>query len=250
MVDQKHPRSNRKRVSLYIDNQAIVKALTGNGHSSGQHLIQTIITAINGLPCNTTVRWISSHSEVKGNEAADRMAKEAAHGRSSRRADLPNLLRSALPISISAAKEKFQVHLNRRWAKVWTNSPRKDKFAQIDPDFPFNKFRKKLFKLTRSQSSLIMQLRTGHIPLNFYLRRIGKIDSDKCIKCGNTPGAVQVPETINHFLFDCQSYDEARLDLIAKIGRNHFTLLKFMKNTDSMKALATYINRRGLFKDT
>jgi ribonuclease HI len=96
-----------KRVSLYIDNQAIVLALTGNGHSSGQHLIQAIKTATYGLPCNTTVRWISSHSEVKGNEAADKLAKAAAHGRSSRRADLPHLLRSDLPVSISAAKQKF-----------------------------------------------------------------------------------------------------------------------------------------------
>ena len=94
-----------------------------------------------------------------------------AQGRSTRREELPHLLQSSLPVSVSAAKQRFQANLNRRWAKIWTESPRKERFSRIDPDFPFNKFRKKLFKLSRNQSSLIMQLRTGHMPLIFYLNK-------------------------------------------------------------------------------
>ena len=238
-----------KSVSLYIDNQAIVMALTGNGHSSGQYLIRSIISAANGLPCSVTFRWISSHSEVKGNEAADKLAKTAARGRSSRREDLPQLVRSSLPISVSAAKQELQAQLNRRWMKVWAESPRKARFSTIDPNFPFNKFRKKLFKLSRQQSSLIMQLRTGHIPLNFYLKRIGKIDSDKCIKCAEDPDNPQATETIRHFLFECRTYDGARNVLIGDIGRGQLSISKIMKNVDSMKSLVTYINRTGRFKD-
>ena len=129
-----------KTVSLYIDNQAIVMALTGVNRHSGQHIIHSIIAAANGLPCNITIRWISSHSEVKGNEAADKLAKTAAQGRSNRREELPHLLRTTLPVSISAAKQKFQANLNRRWLKIWDKSARKEKFSRIDPDFPFNKF--------------------------------------------------------------------------------------------------------------
>jgi hypothetical protein len=106
------------------------------------------------------------------------------------------VLWSPLPISVSAAKQKFQANLNRRWLKLWA-------------DFPFNKFRKKLFKLSRNQSSLMMQLRTGHIPLNVHLRRIGKVESDRCQKCNDIPGVLQAKETIGHFLFDCQAHDAA-----------------------------------------
>ena len=151
-----------KTVSLYIDNQALILALAGNGHSSGQHLIRALKTEANGLPCHITFRWISSHSEVKGNEAADKLAKAASQGRSSRREDLPHLLRSSMPVSVSAAKQEFQAQLNRKWVRMWSDSPRKARFSRIDPEFPFNKFQKKLFKLTRSQANLIMQLRTGH----------------------------------------------------------------------------------------
>jgi hypothetical protein len=90
---------------------------------------------------------------------------------------------------------------------------------------------------------------TGHIPLNYYLRRIGKLDSGKCLKCNENPENVQVTETINHFIFECQEYHEARQSLIAKIGRSCLTLSKIMENTDHMKALVTYINRTGRFKE-
>lgn len=77
-----------KRVSVYIDNQAIVKAISGSKPSSGQHLINSLRAAANEVPCDLTVKWISSHSEVKGKEAADRLAEAAAQGRSSRMTDL------------------------------------------------------------------------------------------------------------------------------------------------------------------
>jgi hypothetical protein len=139
--------------------------------SAGQHLVHSLRLAANDLPCNLKIRWISSHSKVKGNEAADRLAKAAAQGRSSRIADLPHLLRSPLPVSASAIKQEYSAKLNGLWRKIWDGSPRKDRFSRLDPDFPFNSFRKRLFQLTRKQSSIIMQLRTGHIPLNFYLKK-------------------------------------------------------------------------------
>ena len=93
--------------------------------------------------------------------------------------------------------------------KVWDNSPRKIRFSQVDLEFPFTNFRKNLFKLTRKQSSIVMQIRTGHILLNFYLKMIGKMDSDKCTNCYIDQNHIQVPETIAHFLSDCQTHKEA-----------------------------------------
>jgi hypothetical protein len=226
-------------------------ALSGSKTSSGQYLINATTTAANGLPCKLTIQWISSHSEVRGNEAADRLAKEAAQGQSSRQIDLLHIFRSPLPVSASATttKQAYNVKLNKLWMKIWEKSPRKDRFTRTDPEFPFNSFRKRLFKLTRNQASLIMQIRTGHIPLNFFLRRIGKIDLDKCLKCEANPNNVQVAETINHYLFDCQEYGEVRRSLIAKIGRNRFSIPKIMKSANHMKALVTFINRTGRFKE-
>jgi ribonuclease HI len=243
------PETIGKTVSLYIDNQAVIKALNGSRTTAGQHLINHLRLTANDLPCNLTVRWISSHSEVKGNEAADKLAKAAAQGRSSRAVDLPHLLRSPLPASASAIKQEFLAKLTRTWGKIWDGSPRKERFSRLDPDFPFNSFRKRLFLLSRKQSSTIMQLRTGHIPLKFYLKRIGKVDSDRCTNCPEGPDQVRVPETINHFIFECQAHDEVRQELIAKIGRSRLSLRKIMKNTDHIKALVTYVNQTGRFRE-
>jgi hypothetical protein len=177
------------------------------------------------------------------------LAKEAAQGRSSIRTDLPHLFRSPLPVSASATKQVYNAKLEKMRMKIWSRSPRKERFMQTNPDFPFNDFRKRLFKLTRNQASLIMQLRTGHIPLNFYLKRIGKIDSDRCLKCNENRDNAQVKESINHYIFECQEYHEARQSLVAKIGRSSFTMPKIMKNADNMKALVTFINRTKRFTE-
>jgi hypothetical protein len=89
------------------------------------------------------------------------------------------------------------------------------------------------------------------IPLNFYLKRIGKIESDKCLKCNENCDNVQLKESINHYIyfFECQEYHEARQSLIGKIGRSGFTMPKIMKNADNMKALVMFINRMKRFTE-
>ena len=238
-----------KEVSLYIDNQALIYALSSRKSTSGQHLVKAFRDAANDLHCGLTIRWISSHSDIKGNEAADKLAKEAATGRSSRRIDLPHALRGQLPASTSATKQEFHENIKQLWQKTWTESPRRVRFSQIDANFPFNRFRTNLFKLTRQQASLIMQIRTGHIPLNKHLRRIMKADSDKCPKCNTRPGDNPVVESVNHFVFDCTAHEVARRELIAKTGRRHFNLSDIMTSTDNMKALVMYINRTRRLKD-
>jgi ribonuclease HI len=227
-----------KEVSLYIDNQAVIYALSSRNATAGQHLIKSFRNAANSLHCNLTIRWISSHSDVKGNEEADRLAKEAAAGRSSRRVDLPHILRSPLPVSASATKQEYHKTLKEMWQTIWEESPRRLSFSQIDPNFPFNRFRKLLFTLSRKQASTIMQIRTGHIPLNKYLKRIGKSETDECQGCN-----AAAIETVNHFMFVCPAYDVARQELVDKIGRNHLSLVDLMETTDNAKALVTYINR-------
>ena len=125
-----------KTVTLYIDNQAFIKTLSKMKLTPGQHLINNFKRSVNKLQCKLTIRWISSHSKVKGNKAADKIAKDTASGRSSRSTDLPRILRSPLPISASATKQEYHAKLQRIWADSWLASPRKSRFSQID-NFPF-----------------------------------------------------------------------------------------------------------------
>jgi hypothetical protein len=245
------PASAGKRVTLYTDNQSIAATLPYPKATSGQYLLSALRSAIEGTGCRLTIRWISAHSKVKGNEEADRVAKNAAEGRSSARVNLPQILRSPLPTSASALKQDFMQELKSRWAAMWETSPRKQRVDRFGDEFPFTALLKRLSSLTRSQSSQILQIRCGHFPLNSYLHKIKKVDSDRCLACfdDRDDEGRPYPETINHFIFDCTAHTAARDELIHKIGRNRFRLADILSNTDRIKALTTYINRTGRFRN-
>ena len=242
------PETIGKKVSLYIDNQSIISAIQNPKSTPGQYLLNALRSAANRVACNLTIRWISSHSKVKGNEDVDKLAKDAAAGRSSTLASLPHMLRSPLPTSASAMKQAFNSSLKAKWAANWNTSPRKPRIAQFGDSFPYSAFLKKVYSLTRKQSSLILQIRCGHFPLNAYLHRISKSDTDKCQACENNQEDVPPAETINHYIFDCPSHTDARNELIEDIGREEFHLSNIMFNTDRMKALINFINRTGRFR--
>ena len=92
------------------DNQSVVTMLPYPKATSGQYLYNTLRLAIEVTGSRLVIRWISGHSKVKGNEEADRIAKNAAEGRSSARASLPHILRGPLPMSASARKQEFMAH--------------------------------------------------------------------------------------------------------------------------------------------
>jgi hypothetical protein len=232
-----------KKVSLYIDNQSVISALTSPKSTSGQYLLNALRLSANDIGCDLTIRWISSHSKVKGNEDIDNLAKIAAEGRSSTIANLPHIFRSPLPSSASAVKQAYNARLKSRWSEIWNASPREPRIAQFGGSFPFSEFMKSLHQLTRKQSSTILQLRCGHILLNVYLHRINKSDTDRCPACdlidpGNSPR-----ETVNHYLFDCPAHEVAREELTDKIGDNHLHLSDIMSDTDRMKDLVMFVNR-------
>ena len=87
MDSQKHSIDIRKTgITISIDNQSIIYALSRRNLTSGQYLVDALRTAANDLHCHLKVRWVFTPSEVKGNKKADKLSKEAAGGRSSRRA--------------------------------------------------------------------------------------------------------------------------------------------------------------------
>ena len=124
------PETIGKKVTLYTDNQSVIAAILSTKATPGQYLIDALRLAIKTTRCNLTIRWISGHSKVKGNEAVDKIAKDAADGRSSTMATLPHILRRPLPKSASAIKQGFEKTLKDKWATIWDASPRKPRIAQ------------------------------------------------------------------------------------------------------------------------
>ena len=114
---------------------------------------------------------------------------------------------------------------------------------RTDDAFPFNSYRECQNKLSRAHASLLMQVRSGHLPLNFYLHRIGKAETKNCQACQLEPGDETPAETIHHFLYDCAAYTDQRNSFIRSIGAPNIALKDVMLQTKRMKALAQYITR-------
>ena len=234
-----------KTVSLYIDNQAVISALSNPKAVAGQHLVRHLISTANRLGCRLVIHWISSHSKVKGNEKVDGLAKEAAEGRSNTRLSMPHILRSPVPTSASATKQRFHSKLNKKWEAIWEESDRRQQVAIIDDNFPFNSFRKRTYLLSRNQASLMTQIRCGHIPLNAYLSRIGKSDTEFCQACLDRGDGIQHREKVNHFLFECPSLAQEREILVGKVKMRHLNLHDLMEQTDRIRELASFIGKSG-----
>ncbi|CAA7270497.1 unnamed protein product [Cyclocybe aegerita] len=240
-----HIRTN-DTISIYTDNQVLIQASRKPGAKPGQYLLQDFVNRLSRIVGTISLRWISGHTNVKGNEMADQEAKRAAEEGSSTREDLPPLLQQRLPISATAEKRAYHEELKTMWLNDWDNSPRKAKFDNIDPAFPFHRFHKLQDSLNRPQASILTQLRTSHIPLNRYLHRFAKRDSPKCTHCP------RMDETVNHYLFQCSKYRRQRQEMMNKLGvmtSSDLNLRLLTSNPKAIRILLQYVSHTGRFSN-
>jgi len=190
-----------------------------------------------------TLRWIAGHSGAPGNEAVDVEAKRAATGESSLDEHLPDFLRNKiLPRSISAIRQEFAAETQKEWKKRWEESKRYEHMHRIDPKLPSKSFLKLIKDFPKAVSSLLIQLRTGHIGLNKHLHRINKKDSPDCDECDGTP------ETVFHFIMECPKYNHQRHILRRTLRREANDLAYLLNNKNAIVPLVNYINSTNRLK--
>jgi hypothetical protein len=193
-----------------------------------------------------TIRWTAGHEGIEGNKKADREVKKAAEGASSDRKLLPVYLRKPLPMNPAAVKRAHHDMLKRRWAEKWRRLPRGRRAGQIEESTPSKKFITSISQseLSCKAASQIAQLRIGHAPLNQYLKRISRVDSDRCPACGADM------ETTEHYLLLCPvyAYERWALGMQARKQGNLLTLKTILGEQGMAILLANYIDMMHRFK--
>lgn len=244
--------ANPTQVTHYVDSQSVIQAIMSGRGGTGQHILDAyrrdITRTVGQGTIDIRLIWISAHSEVEGNEAADKAAKEAAEGKSSEKKKLPSKLHMKLPYSKAALKQAKKEELKRKGNTEWERSPRHDKMKRVDAKYPYNQFRKWREYLTRAQGSILIQVRSGHLPINTYLKKINKRENNYCDACLDRTGR-PVPETINHFILDCETYENERHALKRHSGRaNVFNLERIFKTEKGTRNLINFLDATKRFK--
>ncbi|KAK0200152.1 hypothetical protein DFS33DRAFT_1267068, partial [Desarmillaria ectypa] len=166
--------TNVQSASISIDNTSAIQATKLIRPAPSHHIFDTLHQRMDMLlrrhsGIEIKIRWVSGHQGIVGKEAADEEAKAAARGDVSEQRYIPAPLRKPIPIN------KTSLLLE----KLATSLPRKI-------------------------TSIMMQLRTGHIRLNRHLFNIRRIDSPAC------PNYSYLNESTHHFLIHCPAYRAER----------------------------------------
>jgi hypothetical protein len=240
-------------ISISIDNQAVILSGESLQSNPGSYLADRFYRLMRQVKkqhrrdFDVTVRWVPGHSDIFGNEEADREAKKAAEGphRNSPPHLLPSFLRKGpLPLSISALHQEHHKTLQARWLHSWQRSPRHTHLTTIDPDILNRSFIKLTKSFPRRVTSLLIGLCTGHIPLNRHLHRIKKVATPYCPHCPH------VTETVHHLLIDCQHYAHARQELLNALGRNASSIQYLLSDQGATQNLILFINATDRLKAT
>ena len=206
-----------REVSIYTDNQAAITAMGTDTPGSARHIIDMVHAQHHRVmkkhtQAQVTIHWVPGHSDVRGNERADKHAKRAAKGDMTPPGKLPTCLNKASPISKAAKRRLFKKKLTDAAVRAWAASPRHLRIELIDPTLSLASFWRIVKDMPKHQSATLVQLCTGHIALSKHLHRISKADMPVCPCCRREE------ETVHHFLLRCPAHVITQRVLFQSVG--------------------------------
>ena len=189
-------------VHIFVDSRAAIFAVQNPRQQSGQYMLELIAKRLDTLRNTVHIHWIPAHTGVSGNEAADVAAKEATGWRAQGPPGAASPTPPHLHTLISACKTKVRARVDQQWEEQWKAEVRGRVTYKLTKK-PTKHVLDKFATMSRPETSVLVQARTGKIGLRHYLYSIGAEDSKDC-PCG------EGPQTVQHVLLCCPEFDELR----------------------------------------
>jgi RNase H len=211
-----------KRIYIMPDSQAALKAL--EAHTFKSKLVAECLDVLKRLTlkCTVTLRWVSGHIGVEGNEKADQLAIEGSD----------NYCIGPEPFNNNT---KCKLILDE-----WILRKKKAHFEILPPNLLARRFlsysskrTQKLLTLTKSNLKTITRILTGHNGLNYIMHRIGKSLDDNCRLY------LEESKTAQHLMCECPAIARIRLKHFDKgyLSPNERKVIKPKKILNFLRAI-------------
>ena len=191
------------------------------------------------LRAKLKLQWVPGHEGIKGNKKANTEAKRAVEGSHMDQMNEHYQLIRGILDSKPVTRQMLRVKIRKEHGKEFQKSPRYDKAIKYDTRVPSSSFQKISAKLTRQQASVLIQLCTGHVPLQAYLHHFKLSDTPECPTCSNEP------KTVTHYLAHCHTYNQQRRQLQRALGCDQSVGLEILGDKRRIKVLMEFINDTG-----
>ena len=196
---------------IYSDSKSALQAILK--YDSKNPIVQNIhVLLLNIYKNNTTIKfcWVPAHCGIKGNEMADKTAKEATKFSK-------NCNNSIL---LSDIKSFLKEKVSEKWKQSW-NTKTNNKLFNVDSSIG-----KKVFSCfnTRIEEIKFTRLRLGHTKLTHKFRLLAE-PQPLCNLCN-------CYLSVKHFLIECPKYDTERTRFL---GPNVLNLSDILERENFMK---------------
>jgi ribonuclease HI/exonuclease III len=228
---------------ILSDSKSVLQALQGNIHKAKSNWIlfqvKEKIKLLKENNKNISLCWIPAHCNIKGNEKADKAAKEGITsgldpGIKIPYTDITNIAKENMIKQWKDSWEKLRTQNQQR--RLLLDQEEESWYDKIQPNFPTNPLIPWFSGNGRSRDfyTLITRLRIGHNSCPSHLYRLGMI-TDKSCQCGH--------HTMNpsHMFFQCPLVADHRAQLILSLEN-----LGFRKSVDNYQFLIQLLNSKSL----
>lgn len=187
IIDRKY-----SKAIIFSDSACALQSIKAGKSQSRPNLLLEIKSLLNESQKQgqvVEICWLPGHTEIAGNDTADTLAKEALQK------NAPDL---QVPLELKEAYKIAEKSTKIKWQKEWNECQKGRHYFSIEP---IVSDKVKYLAKDRKKETTITRLRLGKCGLNHILHQISVHSTGLCDTCA-------VPETIEHYLMQCQNNEE------------------------------------------